>query len=45
MEKAQERNPEGGPQIMCGLAAAYGEPWREIRENLDHSPRITLRLL
>ncbi|WP_405474482.1 FAD-dependent monooxygenase [Paenarthrobacter ilicis] len=40
VEKAQERNPDEGPQIMSGLAAAYGGPWREIRENLDHSARI-----
>jgi 2-polyprenyl-6-methoxyphenol hydroxylase-like FAD-dependent oxidoreductase len=40
VEKAQERKHEDGPRIMAELAAAYGGPWKEIRENLDHSARI-----
>jgi 2-polyprenyl-6-methoxyphenol hydroxylase-like FAD-dependent oxidoreductase len=40
VEKAQERRHEDGPRIMAELAAAYGGPWKEIRENLDHTARI-----
>jgi 2-polyprenyl-6-methoxyphenol hydroxylase-like FAD-dependent oxidoreductase len=40
VEKAQERRHEDGPHIMAELAAAYGGPWNEIRENLDQSARI-----
>jgi 2-polyprenyl-6-methoxyphenol hydroxylase-like FAD-dependent oxidoreductase len=40
VEKAQERSVEDGPKIMAELAAAYGGPWKQIRESLDHSARI-----
>lgn len=40
VEKAQERSVEDGPKIMAGLAAAYGGPWNQIRESLDHSARV-----
>ncbi|MCQ1999904.1 FAD-dependent monooxygenase [Arthrobacter zhaoxinii] len=40
VEDAQDRRVEDGPQIMAGLAAAYGGPWKEIRASLDHSARI-----
>lgn len=40
VEEAQERRHEDGPQVMAELAAAYGGPWNEIRDNLDHSARI-----
>lgn len=40
VEKAQDRTQEDGPRIMAELAAAYGGPWKEIRENLDHTARI-----
>ncbi|ELT44785.1 FAD-dependent oxidoreductase [Arthrobacter nitrophenolicus] len=40
VEKAQERKHEDGPRIMAELAAAYGGPWKEIRENLDQTARI-----
>jgi 2-polyprenyl-6-methoxyphenol hydroxylase-like FAD-dependent oxidoreductase len=40
VEKAQDRKHEDGPRIMAELAAAYGGPWKEIRENLDQTARI-----
>lgn len=39
-EKAQERQVEDGPQVMAGLAAAYGGPWDQIRAGLDDSARV-----
>ena len=40
VEKAQERSVEDGPKVMAELAAAYGGPWKQIRESLDHSARV-----
>jgi 2-polyprenyl-6-methoxyphenol hydroxylase-like FAD-dependent oxidoreductase len=40
VEAAQDRDEADGPAIMKELAAHYGGPWTDIRENLDHSARI-----
>lgn len=40
VEDAQERHGADGPKIMRELAAAYGGPWSEIRENLNKDANV-----
>lgn len=40
VEEAQERDVHEGPTIMGELAAAYGGPWHEIRQNLHQDANV-----